>query len=205
MTKLIFIIACLLSGSAWGQLISSPKAFKSLTEEQFYEVFGSVSAYNFEEGLEIESSHHRLVMLIGAKLWWLQEIPYYMVEQLGCSPEIDGDKRAIHGHFGVHSGFGNDNSVLEIRAHVDDIDSMHITDVTMTGNTELLIQLFINYWEHSEIKFVRSKLKKGVLFYENYGSDRICFNWKGAKPTIIIKTNPNFPTLMPLAAEHSGK
>lgn len=205
MKKLILVIACFFSVTAWGQLITSAKAFKSLTEDQFYAVFGSVAAYNMEAGLEYNSSHHRLVMLIGARLWWLQELPKYMAEQLGCSNHIDSDNDPIHSHFQVVKSITSgdeDNTPVDIICSYTD-DSLRIVNVKITGNTELLVKLFIYYWEHSEIHFDVNKFKKGCLFYENCGSDRICFNWKGVKPNITIKKNPTFVIPLPTIAERN--
>jgi len=207
MKRVLLIIACFYAVAASGQLINNFKVFHSITEEQAEFIYGSVNAYNMEAGMEYNSSHRRLVMLIGAKLIWLEEIPHYMAEQLGCSREIDSDNDPIHGHFGVHPGGvitrDDDNSVMDIQAYVDDLDSMHIMKVVMKGNTDLLIKLFVWYWETSDVKFDIKKFKKGCLFYENCGSDRISFNWKNSKPNITITKNPIWPIPLPLIAERT--
>ncbi len=205
MKRILLIVFVISAWCSHAQLIQSFGDFHSLTEDQATIVFGSVNAYNMEAGLEYNSSHHRLVMLIGARLWWLQEIPHYMAEKLGCSKNVDSDNDPIHSHFKVYPGgvldHDDDKSPVDIVCTYD--DSLRIQKVRLTGNTHLLVKLFLWYWENSDVKFDADKMKKGCLFYENCGSDRICFNWKGARPNIIITKNPTFQTPLPTIAERS--
>src|ERR1035437_6437964 len=144
MKKAMIVLMCLMAVSAKAQLINSFKDFHSLTEDQAVTVFGSVNAYNMEAGMEYNSSHHRLVMLIGAKLWWLQEVPTYMAEKLGCSRNIDSDPDPIHSHFKVSPAItGGDDDATPVDIICTFNDSLRIVKVKMTRNKDLLIKLFV--------------------------------------------------------------
>jgi hypothetical protein len=140
-------------------------------------------------------------MVIGAKGWWLREISAYMVEYLGCSKYVDGNSDYYPTEFIVRPGItsgDDDASSVKISSVVD--DSLVVKKVTITGNTDLIIKLFLYYWIESEMHFDVNKFKRGCLFYQNSGSDRICFNWKGARPNITITKNPTFPIPIPTIA-----
>ena len=192
------------------QLISK---YTDLTpNKRYFEIaYGTVSAYNMEAGMKYNSTHGRLIMCIGAKVTWLKEIPTYMVEQLGCSREIYSDADANGGialTYQVFPGItmGSDDKSF-VQFECDDVDdSIRMKKVVITGNTELLVKLFIYYWYRDDVKFDINKFKKGCIFYENCGSDRISFNWKAkAKPFITITQNTTFPKPIPLIAELSRK
>ena len=203
MRKVFVFIFCLVALGAKGQLLSDYP--KGVDAHDFNIYYGSLTEYNMEEGQKYNSLHGRLIMCIGAKAIYLKEIATYMVEKLNCDNHITADNEEYPSAFLVKPGgiIGVDEDDSPVRIIADTDDSLRMKKVTITGNTELLVKLFLNYWYRSELKFDINKFKKGCLFYQNCGSDRVSFNWKGVKPNITITRNPTFPIPLPTVAERS--
>ncbi len=182
-------------------IIASPKDL-GISESAFKTAFGSVTAYNFQVNCKLTSSHGFLVPFIGAKAFWADVIPAYMASNLRCSGKIAADNGLFATFFVVNPGitWGDmDTSSIFISFTTD--KDLHITKGTIRGNANLVERLFIRYWEKSETVWNGRDVRKGVVLQKDYLSDRITFDWKGAKPVIIITKNPAHDVPVPLQME----
>lgn len=132
------------------------------------------------------STHGRLCHIINYDVSWANNISVYlqengykyqeqaqplntMVAKLNCvKPDRMGKRYLL-----ITAKYGKDNKTKSL---------------TITGTADELAELFVYYWQ-SHISI--NKLKSGGYFYQDYGTDRITFDWKGKQPVIRIMNNPD--------------
>jgi len=177
-----------------GQLLESIKASgkDSIT---FIETYGSLNEYNFQEYQKFNSHHKRKVFLIGGKFIWAYELAMYAAENTehhNVEYDVVDDKVVFDITGGVCIGCKSVPYVI-VTASFD--KDGRIKAATVSGDdTRAIIKMFVYYW-NSEIKI--EKLKKGVVIYKDFASDRVTFKWTNIYPVITITKNPNVGIVIP--------
>jgi len=173
-----------------------------ISEQTFKAVFGSVAAYNLQVSIRHKSRHGQMILYTGAKAIWAIHVAVYMTEELGCSREIYANDEIMPTHFVINQGATwGDMDTTSVYIDFTTDDSMRITKGVIKGNPMLLRRLFTRYWYQANGTVSNFNLSKGHEVHKDYVSDRITFNWKGAKPYITITRNPAFSVPWPILEE----
>lgn len=138
-----------------------------------------------------KSTHKKGALFIGYDVNWLNHISVWLQERRYshiATPQGDNVWRAT---FKPVSPGRSKDAVLKIAAQHD--NNMKTTSVTITGTPDELIELFVYYWNDTHISL--NKLKQGGYIYQDSGTDRITFDWKGTRPVIKIMSNPDAPSI----------
>lgn len=177
--------------------------------DDFLYSYGSVKEYNLEKGVMYNSPHHCLVLMIGGKPRWIVRISQYLANE-GYSNDCVIDDGVINVHKGwisytMHAGVSNKrNDKVVVKALID-LDKGRTTSVLITGNTEMLVNMFLYYWTGPGARIQRQSLKHGGTIYRDVASDRVTFDWRNANPIIRVSKNPRFPkSLMEIASDSTS-
>lgn len=174
----------------------------SIDEQTFKTAFGSVAAYNLQVEIRHKSRHGQMILYTGAKAIWAIHVAVYMTEELGCSREIYANDEIMPTHFVVNqAATWGDMDTTSVYIDFTTDDSLRITKGVIKGNPMLLRRLFTRYWYQANGTVSNFNLSKGHEVHKDYVSDRITFNWKGAKPYITITRNPAFSVPWPILEE----
>jgi len=161
----------------------------------FLEIFGSIDQYKYQKSIEQKSTHKNLCVWIGSRPQWLYNFATYLGTK---NYNVEWDE--------------NSNTQIVIRATpkvyttakapliklIAPYTAQYVTkSATITGPTDDIIKIFIDYWELSGLSFNELKAKKAVT--KEFVSDKISLTWPGATPVIQVTKNDNAPIdLFPL-------
>lgn len=148
---------------------------------KFVAEFGNAFEYRWQERMKRESKSHNLVVLIGAKIYWTNELSTF-IQNLGWDVDFadgTGCTKYVFSNTTTHK--------IVMTAYYD--KEYRTRGVTITGPADDLITIFARYWERSDISLNALKSKKVV--YQNFISDRASMSWPGTNPVIKIAKNPD--------------
>ncbi|MFN4248953.1 MAG: hypothetical protein ACK4EY_14595 [Flavipsychrobacter sp.] len=126
-------------------------------------------------------------MFIDFNINWVGNISVFLQENGYRPVDIRNKNLNVFEHKLVNpSPYSSDNNFVKITGYYD--KNMRTTSVVIDGTPDELVYLFVNYWEDTHVSI--NNLKKGGYVYQDFGSDRIIFEWKGTNPRIRIIHNP---------------
>ena len=152
----------------------------------FVEVFGTVDQYQFQKSIERKSDHKTLCLWIGAKAQWMYNFAMYLdlttKYDVVWNDESDTEIVIEATHKISTTAVP---PVIVVKALYDDEGKTQ--RVTITGPADDLIDIFIDYWQLSELSVNELKTKEAVIKY--FVSDKISFTWPGTDPVITVTKN----------------
>lgn len=181
MKRILFITAVLLfvlkshaqtNDHVWEKLKIDSVSFASK--------YGTECEYGFQQDILYKSRHGFGALIIGAKINYLDRLASY----LGNIYNYEGD---FNNGLVFTPKIYSKKPYKILLSHGDDKND-RVLWVKITGPADDIINIFIKYWEHSQISLNDLKSKKTV--YQDFGSDRITFSWKGVNPLITISNVP---------------
>lgn len=155
--------------------------------------YGSVKEYNYQHTYWHSNKKNFRMHFVNSRAYYLTEIADWLAQENKCGTKvwIDDDSNDYFecGNDGCPgSQLGNTKRVpFKIKARVN--ENSRVKSVTITGDAQTLVHLFLFYWEVPDLKI--DKLKKGCTIYQDDMDDRITFSWQGTNPVITITQNPN--------------
>ncbi len=185
MKKLFIIFSiCIASLRLSAQNTKQPWLDLKMDSVSFAKTFGTSFEYGYQEQLKRQSSHHNLVVFIGAKIYWINEFSYYLQNQGWDVDFKDGDNFTKY-TFTPNTSKISGNIYMTVYYNSD----KRTTAMRITGNADNMIKLFVYYWEKSDISLNDLKSKGEIT--QDFVNDRISISWHGNNPEISIKKNPN--------------
>jgi len=174
------------------------------TEQQLVDstikLVGSLDEAMYNNDIRKKSNNQYRVLYCDYKTIWNTFLTSYMDKFMSCSTPKNANGEPIWAAYG-DDGMQitvpcNGKSVsIKLKASIPADNIPVITQVTITGESELLAALFLNYWEIKGIE--KSKLAKGALYTHDFLSDHITFDWKAEAPVITITPNPVYRGYLP--------
>lgn len=184
MKQLLAIIAFLfISVAAQAQ---KPWMSMGIDSSEFVEQYGTEQDYALQESYRLSSDRRDgyRVVLIGQKMYWYNQLSIYM-QAAGYSPNDDdrmiGDEMRFS--YTENGAIGRRLSKFNVAIKLDKDGRM--MQINITGDADPLSEMFIGYWGMYGIS--ANELKSKGIITNAFASDRITFDWKGAKPVIRIR------------------
>lgn len=159
--------------------------YLGMSREDIIRDYGSLEEYESGRAIMSRSGTFRTV-LIGHPTAWAGGLLAYMSAPCGCQIRNENKDLFFSGdlmwiNFRAFCPGGAVDVKIDRTGNWDDAKA---TGITITGDAAVLSKVFLGFWENTAIP--ESKLKKGALLSQNFMTDHITFNWKGAKPFIKI-------------------
>lgn len=177
---IIFLIPTFgFSQSPWREL--------DIDSTEFVDVFGSLDQYSYQKGIERKSDHKLLCVWTGAKAQWLYNFAMYLsLENYDVVWEDEQEGKIVIE--GTRKIYTTDKApVVKLIAPID--SEGIVLSANITGPSDDLIHIFIDYWQLSDLSMNELKTKRAVV--KNFVSDKVSFTWPGADPVITVTKNEN--------------
>ncbi len=166
-----------------------------ITEDSvaFAQVYGSVDEYNYQHMVRHSNRHNFRIHFINTKPYYITAVVEWLAQEGYCGNTFwEKEDPGIYYECGSDacpppSEDNQKSPPFAIRAFVN--KKNRIVSVKISGDMNVLVKLFLYYWEGTNIK--GGQIRKGKEIYQDSMDDRITFSWHGDKPVIIIKKNPN--------------
>lgn len=172
------------------EIINQPWQKYNLDSTSFLEQFGSIEQYGYQKSIQQRSSHGQLCVLIGAKAVWLYNFATYLALK-GYNVDWDEPDNFQGVIILATPKIYTSSKPPIIKVVAPYNNSLQITSVTITGPADDIINIFLGYWELSNISVNELKTKKAIT--KEFVSDKISFSWLEANPKILVTKNPNTP------------
>lgn len=147
----------------------------------FMEKFGSLYEYRFQQKAMSRSRNGWKVYLIGAKASYLNYIILYLSQKHWAftTKETSSVIKVSATTYNNEQGY---DAKLNFRFFIN--NKQRISNVTITGTPNDVINFFLDYWENYDLNFNGLKQKRTV--YTMNASDKVSFSWTGPNPVINV-------------------
>lgn len=146
---------------------------------------GTVSEYREQQGWSNRTNNKYLCRLIGFKEYWITYLIAYMDDELrlGLSKSTTDKSGNSVLVFAPEASLGVTKKVyVKYRTNNND----RITYLSITGDLNNLIKLFVWYWPSTVNVYSESNLKRGKIFFKFMYVEKISFDWRGTYPVIKL-------------------
>lgn len=175
-TFTISAIICSAQAKVWERL--------ELDSADFVKTYGTASEYEMQDNFRVASGKDfgYRVLLVGMKVYWINQLTTFMEKGGYTQTDMrkDGDRLKLY--YTSRNNIGKSPSKFCVAAKVT--KDGRISDVTISGNADPLLQMFTGYWGTSAITLNEVK-SKGIL-QSSFLSDKITFKWNGGNPVIEV-------------------
>jgi hypothetical protein len=180
--KTLKLLMIILLTANYASAQTESKVWKQLKIDSvsFADKYGTPCEYAFQKDILNKSRHQFAAVFIGGKVNYLNRLASYLGNIYNYEGEVDAGTVFTPKIF-------TKAAPKIILNHGEDKND-RVTWVTITGPADDIINIFVDYWENTHISLNDLKSKKTI--YQDFGSDRISFTWKGVNPVIIIKNVP---------------
>lgn len=135
-----------------------------------------------------KSSHGQMAYFVGFSSQWLNNLSIYLQQNGYSYFEQPSNDNLWAAKFKPRTG--SRNAYLKVAGNIDSKNI--ISTVTVTGTPDEVVRLFLYYWDND---ISLAQLKKGGYIYQDHGTDRVTFDWKGTDPVVRIVKNPDAPLI----------
>lgn len=152
----------------------------------FIKQMGTEFQYYYQQDIKRQSSHKLLCLWAGAKGEYLYNFAYFLgVNNYNVTWSHTSKMVKIIATQKAYTTSKPPTVTLFAPVNYKD----QILSATITGPADDIINIFLDYWELTDVSFNYLKSKRQIT--KDFVSDRVAFTWFGANPVIKVSKNPD--------------